>query len=110
MHPTTSRADLYATLADALRAEPGVTLGAPGKIGFGSSALQVNGKIFAMLDSRGDYVVKLPAARVQSLIASGEGAPYDAGRGRPMREWVTVKSPSEEICLALAREALAFVR
>lgn len=57
-----------------------VTLGS-GRRGFGSGALQVNGRIFAMLSS-GRLVVKLPPDRVISLIASGEAGPFDAGRGR----------------------------
>jgi len=47
-----------------------VTVGSPGKKGFGSSAHQVNGKIFAMISSRGSFVVKLPKHRVESLEAS----------------------------------------
>jgi hypothetical protein len=74
---------------------------------FGSNALKVNKKIFAML-VRGDLVVKLPAARVSELIASGVGSPFDAGKGKPMKEWLTV-SGSEKKWLAFAREALAFV-
>jgi hypothetical protein len=39
----------YATLVEALLGTPGVTIGLPGKKGFGSSGLVINGKIFAML-------------------------------------------------------------
>jgi TfoX/Sxy family transcriptional regulator of competence genes len=74
---------------------------------FGSNALKVNGKIFAML-VRGSLVLKLPKARVEALIASGQGGPFDAGKGKPMKEWVTVLA-SERTWLALAHEARAFV-
>jgi hypothetical protein len=96
-------------LIEALATSPSVTgPGEPGRRGFGSSALKVHGSIFAML-TRGRLVVKLPAARVGALIASGTGGPFDAGKGRPMKEWLTVLVDDEETWLVLAREALAFV-
>jgi hypothetical protein len=66
----------------------------------------VNGSIFAML-SHGALVVELPTARVAELIADGAGGPFDAGKGRPMRQWLTVADDVART--ALAREALAFV-
>ena len=36
--------------------------------GFGSGALKVNGKIFAMMSSKGKFVVKLPKKRVDDLV------------------------------------------
>lgn len=77
--------------------------------GFGSSALKVKGRIFAMLSSRGEFVVKLPRKRVDELVAAGDGARYDAGKGRPMKEWLAVAPTSSIDWAALASEALAFV-
>ena len=78
------------------------------RTGFGSSALKVDDKIFAML-VKGWLVVKLPEHRVDTLVALGEGERYDPGGGRFMKEWVTVGPRSEEQWLDLAREALEFV-
>jgi hypothetical protein len=78
--------------------------------GFGSSSLKVNGRIFAMLSSRGEFVVKLPRQRVDALVDSGEGVHYDAGKGRPMKEWLALKADSALDWSALADEALAFVK
>ncbi|MGZ4401138.1 MAG: hypothetical protein ACXVYM_09735 [Gaiellaceae bacterium] len=78
------------------------------RTGFGSSALKVDDKIFAML-VKGWLVVKLPEHRVDTLVALGEGERYDPGGGRYMKEWVTVGPRSEEQWLDLAREALEFV-
>ena len=76
---------------------------------FGSSALRVDGRIFAMV-SRGRLVVKLPAARVAELIGLGEGTPYDAGKGRPMKEWVCLTEHGQPAWLDIAAEALDYVR
>src|SRR5207248_11761735 len=77
--------------------------------GFGSSALKVNGRIFAMLSSRGEFVVKLPRKRVDRLVDSGDAVHYDAGKGRPMKEWLALPPGSTLDWTALATEALAFV-
>jgi hypothetical protein len=77
--------------------------------GFGSSALKVRGRIFAMLSSRGEFVVKLPRQRVDQLVAAGEGDRYDPGKGRLMKEWLAVRAGHDRDWLPLAEEALAFV-
>jgi hypothetical protein len=50
-----------------------------------SVGLKTTGKFFAFTTKR-DLVVKLPAARVAELIASGASQPCDPGKGRPMKE------------------------
>jgi hypothetical protein len=77
--------------------------------GFGSRGqLKVDGKIFAML-VRGVLVLKLSGDRVQSLVDSGDGARFNAGKSRPMREWLALSPTSREPWLALAEEAMTFV-
>jgi len=107
--PTGTSAEHYAAIVEALLGEANVTFGAMGKQGFGSSALKTGGKIFAMIDSRREFVVKLPSRRVEALIASGIGERLDPGRGRLMKEWLVVSPACQEEWLPLAREALAFV-
>jgi hypothetical protein len=58
---------------------------------------------------KGKLVVKLPKARVDALIAAGDGERFDPGHGRLMKEWVAVEPTSEEGWLDLAREAMEFV-
>ena len=77
--------------------------------GFGSNpGLRVGGKIFAML-VRGELVVKLPRERVDELVKKGTGAAFDAGKGRPMKEWVTVPVRAGRQWERLADEAFHFV-
>jgi hypothetical protein len=80
-----------------------------GGSGFGRSALRWEKKIFAML-VRGRLVVKLPAAQVDELVSRGDGVRFDANKGTPMREWLSLDPESELAWLPLAREALDFAR
>jgi hypothetical protein len=100
----------FAELAAGLRGEPDVQPGT----GFGTSpGLRVGGRIFAM-SVRGELVVKLPAGRVDELVAAGSGRRFERGEGRPMKEWLTVPTDTGTGTRAdwpgLAAEALAFVR
>jgi hypothetical protein len=100
--------DRYQDLVDELIGASGVTPPRGGG-GFGRSALRFEGKIFAMF-VRGRLVVKLPAERVGELIAAGEGVHFDANKGTPMREWLSLDPDSARPWLALATEALNFAR
>ena len=101
----------YATIVEALLGSQDVTQSSevtgPTKR-FGSSALKIDNKIFAML-VEGRLVVKLPRRRVDALVASGDGDRFDPGHGRLMKEWLALKPTSEEAWLPLAREAMDFV-
>jgi hypothetical protein len=77
--------------------------------GFGRSALRFQDKIFAMF-VRGRLVLKLPAARVDELVASGDGIRFDANKGTPMKEWLSLEPESGLPWLPLAREALDFAQ
>ena len=99
----------YAALVAVFGGRDGVELGAGRQRGFGSDALAVRGKIFAMLVS-GTLVFKLPRQRVAELVASGAGAHFMAGsKGQPMREWLALAPGADVDVRALAEEALAFV-
>jgi hypothetical protein len=107
--PPVTAEEHYAALVEALLSNADVTLGAPGEKGFGASALQTSGRIFAML-SNGRLVVKLPRQRVDALIAAGEGERFAPRHdGRLMKEWLTVAPTSKEGWLPLATEAMEFV-
>ena len=99
--------DGFASVVEAFANDPDVTAPGAGK-GFGSGALTVGKKIFAMVSSRSEFVVKLPAGRVSELVAGGRGKYFDAGRGKPMKEWLVVTA-GESTWIPLAREARKFV-
>jgi hypothetical protein len=81
---------------------------AQGGKGFGSLGLKVNGKLFAM-PVRGTLVLKLPRARVDELVAAGEGEHFDPGHGRAMKEWVVLDARRADR-VDLAHAAYHFVR
>lgn len=94
-------------VAAAFADRPGVVLPAHGRRHFGTATLRVDGRIAAM--TPGDHLVlKLPAARVTGLVASGEGLPFPDDRP-PMREWVSVASDDPAVWHGLVAESLAYV-
>jgi hypothetical protein len=100
----TAPAVRFGALTGALLGEPGVTLSE--SRGFSRDSLMVKGKLFAAV--RGEVLMlKLPAERVTALIAGGQGAPFDANKGKPMKEWVLANMSAD--WEALAREAMTFV-
>jgi hypothetical protein len=93
----------FAPIAAAFRRDPDVT---SGKM-MSAFGLKVRGKIFAMFP-RGQFVAKLPKARVDALVAAGQGDYFDPGHGRKMKEWIALDG-HDAAWLGLAREAYRFV-
>ena len=77
--------------------------------GFGSGALKVKGKIFAMMTPHGEFVVKIPKARVDELVNDGIGERFEPGPGRIMKEWLALDGHPER-WNGLAKEAYQFVK
>ena len=98
---------ILGAVAEAFSSDSEVTSG--GK-GFGSTGLKVNGKLFALVSSRGEFVVKLPKQRVHELVTAGAGQYFDAGRGRPMKEWLAIEPARGGDFVSLAEEARRYVR
>ena len=106
---STSPETRYEALVEDLLSHADVSLGKPGRKGFGSNELMIGGKIFAML-SNGKLVVKLPRLRVDALVESGDGERFDPRRnGRLMKEWLVLNPNSRLDWLSVAREAMEFV-
>jgi hypothetical protein len=106
MSGAASQAALFESLCDEYAGVTGVTVPAGGS-GFGSNAIKIKKSIFAMLVND-RLVVKLPAARVAELIAARDGVPFDAGKGKPMKEWVEL-NVDDATARQLVAEAQAFV-
>ena len=99
----------FASLVKTLGRTADVTAPSYSKKKFGSDALKIGGKIFAML-SHDRLVVKLPRARVDELVDAADGERFDPGHGRVMKEWLSLDPSSELEWLPLAKEAMIFVR
>ena len=76
---------------------------------FGSVGLRTESGKFAGFARGEELVVKLPAERVGELLDSGEGSVFDAGRGRPMKEWVVLHPADEAALESYLLEARGFV-
>jgi hypothetical protein len=71
-------------------------------------SLKRNRKMFVMLN-KGRFIVKLPEKRVQEILSTEKGLPYDPGTGKHMKEWVIIPLTSEENWIDYAQEAKEFV-
>jgi TfoX/Sxy family transcriptional regulator of competence genes len=103
----------FAAIVEEFRGKTGITVPsdeAGRKRKFGSSGLKVNDKVFTLLSSDGEFVVKLSRQRVEQLVASGDGRRFDPRRnGHVMKEWIVIAPTSKTDWLQLAKEARGFV-
>ena len=97
----------FAPVVAAVAGKRGVTR--ESRQGFGSGALKVNGKIFAMMTPHAEFVVKIPKARVDELVNQGIGERFEPGPGRIMKEWLALNG-HPELWTELAEEAYQFVK
>jgi hypothetical protein len=102
--------DAYAALESHFLSRPGITLSV--KRGFAEGGLMTSGKLFAVPHQGDQLLLKLPAGRVEAMIAAGKGASFVAGMGggRVMKEWVLALPEAADQWLEFATEAEAFVR
>ena len=107
MPVTNKRADItsdrLAPIAAAFAGNASVT---QGKM-FGSTALKVNGKVFAMV-VKGKFVAKLPTTHIAVLMQEVGAENFDPGHGKLMKEWVALNS-HRDLWMGLANEAYQFV-
>ena len=75
----------------------------------GGPCVRGRGEFVGMPHHKGDgIVVKLPRERVDTLVASGEGAPF-APAGKVFKEWVLIEGHDESRLIELLRESITFV-
>ena len=102
--PTRGEAKFW-DLTEPLLAEAGIERSTM----MGLPCLRVHGAFFASCDRRtGDLLVKLPAARVDALVAAGR-ANSCAPAGRRFRQWAAIPPDRSRTWRRLLAEALAFV-
>jgi TfoX/Sxy family transcriptional regulator of competence genes len=73
---------------------------------FGSKGLRTGKKFFAVWWHE-KLVTKLPAARLEELVAGGRAEPFEPMEGRPMNGWVVVDPAAD--WPSLTEEAHRFV-
>jgi len=78
----------FAKVAGAFARDPSVSQGKG--IGFGNGELKVRGKIFAMVASKGEFVVRLPKERAGELVDQNRAEYWEPRPGVKMKEWVVV--------------------
>jgi hypothetical protein len=67
-------------------------------------SLKIWKKMSAMFNS-GKNVFKLPKERVEELISSKKGLPYDPGNGKIMKEWMIIPKDNSGKLIGYAAEA-----
>ena len=96
---------LFDEIAMQLAKQPGV---ARAKM-FGMPSVKVNGNAF-MGFANGEMVFKLTGeSHKQALAVPGARLFDPSGRGRPMKEWVSVPASASDLWTDLADAALAYV-
>ena len=73
-------------------------------------SIKIKKKMFAMLNKGVKFVLKLPKDRVDELINSGNGQPYDPGNGKIMKEWVIIPMDVKEKWIEYTNEAMKFAK
>lgn len=84
----TRTAHKFAKVIEVLSKDRGITIG--GGKGFGRGALKAKGRIFAMISSEDQFVVKLSKDRVDALVASAAGKRFEPRPGKLMKEWLVM--------------------
>lgn len=92
--------DLYAEVRTHFANVEGVTV----NTGRGAQGLKLGKKMFVMFH-KGQLLVQLPSARVQEVIASGEGLPHDPGTGKPMMNRVLIPDSKKDSWIAFCEES-----
>ncbi|MCP4761258.1 MAG: hypothetical protein GY870_05720 [archaeon] len=76
--------------------------------GSGAQGIKYNKKMFIMF-YKGDLVIKLSPERVQQLIKSGDGQPFDPGTGKPMKDRLLILKSKKNLWIALSEESKEYV-
>lgn len=98
--------DAYEAARNHLLQEAGVEEGTMMK----TPCLRYRGDFLGMIFEREDaLIVKLPPARVEALVAAGDGNGFEF-TGKRFREWLLVPRELEESYRPLLEEALDYAR
>ena len=96
----------YQAIADKLSREPGVEISTM----MGSPCLRYNGNFIAMMfDKEDSLIVKVPAERVNELIAEGFGNEFNFTKKR-FKEWALIPTEFEDKFESYIHESLRYAK
>lgn len=72
--------------------------------GRGAQGIKRGGNLFVMF-MKGDLIVKLPEQRVNEIIETGDGEPFDPGTGKPMKNRVLILAKNSDTWIKYITEA-----
>lgn len=72
--------------------------------GRGAQGIKLGGKLFVMF-MKGNLIVKLPEHRVNEVIDTGDGEPFDPGTGKPMKNRVLIPARNSDMWIKYSIES-----
>ncbi|MHA2250623.1 MAG: hypothetical protein ACXAD7_09675 [Candidatus Kariarchaeaceae archaeon] len=96
--------DVYAEIRRYFSNDPDVEVAS----GRGAQGIKYNKKMFIMF-YKGDLLIKLSENRINEIISSGVGQPFDPGTGKIMKDRVLIPASHKEEWISLSEESKQFV-
>ena len=77
--------------------------------GPGAQGMKIAGKMFVMF-YKGDLVARLAPERVEEIIETAQGLPFDPGTGKAMADRVLIPASRRKTWIAFCEESASYAR